>query len=59
MVLIAAACAVHCSLVLQVTLVEHGGQEVALTIRGLTEYGYLLAVDCMGTAFALHPDGNR
>lgn len=59
MVLTAAACTLHCSPVLQVTLVEHGDREVALTIRGLTEYGYLLAVDGMGTAFALHPDGNR
>lgn len=44
---------------LQVTLVEKGNKEVALTIQGLTEYGYLLAVDLQGTAFALHPDGNR
>jgi len=42
-----------------VTLLEDGNKEVALTIKGLTEYGYLLAVDTQGTAFALHPDGNR
>ncbi len=44
---------------MQVTLLEDGNKEVALTIKGLTEYGYLLAVDTQGTAFALHPDGNR
>ena len=44
---------------MQVTLLEDGNKEVALTIKGLTEYGYLLAVDIQGTAFALHPDGNR
>ena len=43
----------------QVTLTEEGGMQVALTIKGLTEYGYLSAVDTEGTAFALHPDGNR
>lgn len=42
----------------KVTLLEDGNKEVALTIKGLTEYGYLLAVDIQGTAFALHPDGN-
>lgn len=42
----------------QVTLVEDGDKTVALTIRGLTEYGYLLADDNFGTPFALHPDGN-
>ncbi|KAL0042345.1 hypothetical protein WJX77_009698 [Trebouxia sp. C0004] len=42
----------------KVTLLEDGNKEVALTIKGLTEYGYLLAVDTQGTAFALHPDGN-
>lgn len=46
-------------LLLQVTLNEHGDREVALTVKGLTEHGYLLAVDSVGTAFALHPDGNR
>lgn len=49
----------QCHLLLQVTLIEHGDIPVALTIRGLTEHGYLLAVDSVGTAFALHPDGNR
>ncbi len=44
---------------MQVTLLEDGNKQVALTIKGLTEYGYLLAVDTQGTAFALHPDGNR
>jgi len=29
---------------MQVTLLEDGNKEVALTIKGLTEYGYLLAV---------------
>ncbi len=43
----------------QVTLVEGENREVALTVKGLTEYGYLLAEDDQGTAFALHPDGNR
>lgn len=38
---------------------EQGDREVKLTIKGLTEYGYLLAADSSGTAFALHPDGNR
>ena len=46
-------------LLLQVSLVEHGDRQVALTIQGLTEHGYLLAVDSVGTAFELHPDGNR
>ena len=40
-------------------LIEEGDREFELTIKGLTEYGYLLAVDALGTAFALHPDGNR
>lgn len=47
------------SVTMQVTLLEDGNREIALTIKGLTEYGYLLAVDMQGTAFALHPDGNR
>lgn len=42
----------------QVTLIEAGNKQVALTIRGLTDYGYLLAEDELSTPFALHPDGN-
>ncbi|KAL3163002.1 hypothetical protein ABBQ32_009434 [Trebouxia sp. C0010 RCD-2024] len=42
----------------QVTLIEAGNKQVALTVRGLTDYGYLLADDELGTPFALHPDGN-
>ena len=43
----------------QVILTEGDNKQVALTITGLTEYGYLSAVDAEGNAFALHPDGNR
>lgn len=42
----------------KVSLLEEGDKQVDLTIKGLTEYGYLLAVDHKGTPFALHPDGN-
>ncbi len=41
----------------RVTLVEDA-REVALTVKGLTHSGYLLAVDAGGERFELHPDGN-
>ena len=44
---------------LQVTLNEEGSQPASLEIIGLTQYGYLRAVDIHGTEYALHPDGNR
>ncbi len=45
-------------------LEEHDGsgggvRRVALTVRGLTPAGYLLATDAGGARFELHPDGNR
>ncbi len=48
----------------QVELEEHDGggggvRRVALTVRGLTPAGYLLATDAGGARFELHPDGNR
>ncbi len=49
---------------MQVELEEHDGsgggvRRVALTVRGLTPAGYLLATDSAGARFELHPDGNR
>jgi len=41
----------------QVELVEPTGRTTML-IRGLTESGYLLAVDKKGVPYELHPDGN-
>ena len=40
-------------------LTEGDNKQVVLTVKGLTDYGYLSAVDTEGNAFALHPDGNR
>ncbi len=33
--------------------------EAYLTIKGLADSGYMLAVDAGGERFELHPDGNR
>jgi biotin--protein ligase len=40
-----------------VTLMEEARQ-VTVTLQGLTQQGYLLAVDAAGERFELHPDGN-
>jgi hypothetical protein len=49
---------------MQVELEEHDGsgggvRRVALTVRGLTPAGYLLATDSAGARFELHPDGKQ
>lgn len=44
---------------MQVTIKGSQGEEDAVvTIKGLTEEGYLLAVDSAGQRFSLSPDGN-
>lgn len=43
----------------QVTIKGSGGEaDAAVTIKGLTGEGYLLAVDEAGERYSLSPDGN-
>jgi biotin--protein ligase len=42
----------------QVQLEEEGGGRLVLTIKGLTQHGFLLAVDGYGQRYELTPDGN-
>lgn len=46
----------------QVVLEEQahaGPTKIALEIKGISETGFLTAVDTKGETFELHPDGNR
>jgi biotin--protein ligase len=38
---------------------EEGGSRVGVRVAGLSQHGYLLAVDDEGESYELHPDGNR
>ncbi len=45
-------------MLLQVQL-EEDGQLVPVRVRGLSQHGYLEAMDAQGEGYELHPDGNR